>query len=101
MQSDKYAKRREFVRDYLSPMVAAAKNGPNTKWILEFCLGEEIIARYDPPQYEHIISGDEYVVAAVSQNDAADKDPYRYYINVSMDSMSAIAYDVMKKLLYK
>ena len=97
----------EFVRDYLSPMVAAAKDNSFAKWKLEFLKGSEVKRMYGPPEFEHIMCCDDYVVATVrtippsTLSNADYVSEYRYYINVTMDSRSAIAYDVMKVLICK
>jgi len=86
---------RDFVSEYLSPLIAAAKARPGdeTEWECVYLTGDEIIALYanlrDP-----IIPGDEYVVATAPNG-------YPYFINVSIDAPSAMVYDVIKVLMYK
>ena len=105
------SRNQAFVRDHLSPLVAAAKDNAYRKWNLEYMTGAEAKEVYNLPEFEHIIDGDEYVVATVltlQHSTMSDTDPgadlanaYRYYINVSLDSAMAIAYDTIKALLSK
>lgn len=88
---------KTFVREYLSPAVAAALNNKYRSWKCEYKTGDEILAA-GAPKFERILEWYEYVVATVTDDTG---DTYCYYINVSMDSNSAILYDVVRAIYGK
>ena len=84
-------KKAEFVRNYLSPMLAAAKDDKYHKWSAEYMSGEEAQERFH--SREDVDYYSEVVVCTVVLDDG---DEVHYYCNVSCDSLSALVYDVMK-----
>lgn len=85
-------KKAAFVRDYLSPCLAAAKNDPYRTWRAEYMSGEEAAARYHPREIDAKAYA-ELVVCTVTLDDGNE---VHYYANVGCDSLSAIILDTMK-----
>lgn len=86
-----------FVRDYLSPCIAAAKNDRFHTWRAEYMSGEEAAAKY-PSHFEHPEYYDELVVCTVTLKDGEE---VHYYANVGCDSLSAVILDTMKAVCGK
>lgn len=87
-------RKKEFVRDHVSPLIAAAKNSMYGTWTCEYMLGFEANSQYETRFFDR----DELVLATVTDENG---NQYRYWIDVTYDSRAAIAYDVLRYLLDK
>ena len=85
-----------FVRDHLSPLIAAAKDNKYASWSAAYMSGREANEIYKP--HDPLFDDIEVVVCTVEDDNGG---LYCYYINVSCDSLIALAYDVLKVVMYK
>ena len=86
-----------FVRDHLSPFIAAAKDNPRKHWSAEYMTGSEAKKRY--PRRDDLGLYDEVVVVTVKLLDTGEEIPY--FCNVSWDSKAALVSDVWNVVAYK
>ena len=91
-----YQRKEIFVREHLSPLIAAAKDSKYSSWSAAYMKGKEANEIYNPAV--PCCDEDEIVVVTVEDDDGW---LHAYYINVSMDSLSALTYDVMKVVMHK
>lgn len=80
--SEEYIRKQNFVRSYLAPCMKAA-----TLLSAEYCVGGEIkLSKEEKMLYDekHIFVNDEYIVLKASNG-------YRYFINVTANSLASIA----------
>lgn len=93
-----YEQKQSFVRDYLSPLLAAAKNSKYSTWSCEYMSGAEAEEKYPRWDEPHLKYYDECIVVTVMDRAG---NPYRYYINVSADSLCCIADEVINRMVCK
>lgn len=81
IRSEEYIRKQSFVRSYLAPCIKAA-----TLLSAEYCVGSEIkLSKEEKMLHEKLIfENDEYIVLAASNG-------YRYFINVTANSLASIA----------